>query len=173
MVKKSFIQSIADKNAKVNTLCEYLGTLRTECIRTYQSVDAVNTHNFGEMHEIYTQISELNDKLNRLLSDYVLSDNTTCNQNYECARSLVLDVDKKGNHKGAFVEFMNGALEANSKYYLFYSSSELSSYVTRMYNEYLSTLDSVRKERGKREKLADRKARLLAELAALEEEENK
>ena len=124
MVKKSFIQSIADKNAKVNTLCEYLGTLRTECIRTYQSVDAANTHNFSEMHEIYTQISELSDKLNRLLSDYVLSDSTTRN-------------------------------------------------VTRMYNEYLSTLDSVRKERGKREKLADRKARLLAELAALEEEESK
>ena len=173
MVKKSFIQSIADKNAKVNTLCEYLGTLRTECTRTYQSVDAANTHNFGEMHEIYTQISELSDKLNRLLSDYVLSDSTTRNQNYECARSLVLDVDKKGNHKGAFVEFMNGALEANSKYYLFYSSSELSGYVTRMYNESLSTLDSVRKERGKREKLADRKARLLAELAALEGEESK
>lgn len=173
MVKKSFIQSIADKNAKVNTLCEYLGTLRTECIRTYQSVGAVNTHNFGAMHEIYTQISELSDKLNRLLSDYVLSDSTTRNKNYECARSLVLDVDKKGNHKGAFVEFINGALEANSKYYLFYSNSELSGYVTRMYNEYLNTLDSVRKERGKREKLADRKARLLAELAALEEEENK
>ena len=43
--------------------------------------------------------------------------------------------------------------------------------MTKLYNDYLATLENVRKERAKRESLADRRARLLAELAALEEEE--
>ena len=65
MIKKSFIQSIADKNARVNALCEYLGTLRTECIREYQRDDFDSKH--AEMHELYLQVSELNEKLNTLI----------------------------------------------------------------------------------------------------------
>ena len=53
MVKKSFIQSIADKSAKVNALCEYLGTLRTECVREYQKDK--HTATFDKMHEMWVQ----------------------------------------------------------------------------------------------------------------------
>ena len=167
MVKKSFIQSIADKNARVNALCEYLGTLRTECIREYQREDYDSKH--AEMHGIYLQVSELNEKLNTLIKENVLSDETTKNQNYESVRSLVVSVDNKGNHKGAFVSFFE---TKRIEWIPFvYSVSECSGYVTKLYNSYLETLESVRKERCKRERLADKKARLLAELAALEESE--
>lgn len=167
MIKKSFIQSIADKNAKVNALCEYLGTLRTECIRNYQNEEC--TQQYSKMHEIYMQVSELSAKLDTLIKENVLSDETTNNQNYESIRNLVISVDNNGKHKGAFVSFF----ETRHIAYLpfVYSVSECSGYVTKLYNEYLSTLESVRKERGKRERLADKKARLLAELAALEESE--
>lgn len=167
MIKKSFIQSIADKNAKVNALCEYLGTLRTECIRNYQNEEY--TQQYAEMHEIYMQISELNEKLNTLIKENVLSDETTKNQNYESVRNLVVSVDNNGKHKGAFVSFFE--TKRIELIPFVYSVSECSGYVTKLYNEYLSTLESVRKERGKRERLADKKARLLAELAALEESE--
>lgn len=167
MIKKSYIQSIADENAKVNALCEYLGTLRTECIREYQREDFDSKH--AEMHEIYLQVSELNEKLNTLIRENVLSDETTKNQNYESVRNLVVSVDNKGKHRGAFVSFFEK--ERIEWLPFVYSVSECCSYVTKLYNEYLSTLESVRKERGKRERLADKKARLLAELAALEESE--
>lgn len=168
MVKKSFIQSIADKSAKVNALCEYLGTLRTECIREYQREDYISK--YAEMHEIYLQVSELNEKLNTLIKENVLSDETTKNQNYESIRNLVLAVDNNGKHKGAFVSFF----ETKRIEWLpfVYSVSECSGYVTKLYNDYLATLEDVRKNRTKRERLADRKARLLAEIAAIEEEEN-
>lgn len=168
MVKKSYIQSIADENAKVNALCEYLGTLRTECIRNYQTEEY--TREYSEMHEIYMQISELNEKLNTLIKEDVLSDETTKNQNYESVRNLVVSVDYKGKHKGAFVSFFEK--ECIECLPFVYSVSECCGYVTKLYNEYLSTLESVRKERGKRERLADKKARLLAQLAELEKEEN-
>lgn len=167
MIKKSFIQSIADKNAKVNALCEYLGTLRTECIRNYQTVECTNE--YAEMHEIYMQVSELNAKLDTLIKENVLSDGTTKNKNYESIRNLVISVDNNGKHKGAFVSYFETCPKELLPFV--YSVSECSGYVTKLYNKYLSTLESVRKERGKRERLADKKARLLAELAALEESE--
>ena len=167
MIKKSFIQSIADKNARVNALCEYLGTLRTECIREYQREEC--SKEYSEMHDIYMQVSELNEKLDTLIKENVLSDGTTKNQNFESIRNLVVSVDNKGNHKGAFVSFFDK--KPVSCLPFVYSVSECCGYVTKLYNSYLETLESVRKERGKRERLADKKARLLAELAALEESE--
>lgn len=169
MVKKSFVQSIADKSAKVNALCEYLGTLRTECVREYQKEECAAT--FDKMHEMWKQISELSAKLESETQKYVLSDSTTINQNYESVRNLVLSVDNNGKHKGAFIAYFDAHTTDKNKLPLFYSVSECSGYVTKLYNNYLPTLESVRKERGKRERLADKKARLLAELAALEEEE--
>lgn len=169
MVKKSFIQSIADKNAKVNALCEYLGTLRTECVREYQKEDCAAT--FDKMHSLWLQISELSTNLENDVQKYVLSDSTTTNQNYESARNLVLAVDNNCKHKSAFVAYFDTQATDKNTLPLFYSVSECSGYVTKLYNNYLATLESVRKERGKRERLADKKARLLAELAALEEEE--
>ena len=168
MIKKAFIQSIADENAKVVALCEYLGTLRTECIREYQKEDF--TEKYREMHSLYLEISELSENLDTLIKKNVLSDETTKNQNYESIRNLVVSVDKKNNHKNAFVAYFDKKPKESLPF--IYSVSECSGYVTKIYNEYLATLESVRKERGKREKLADRKARLLAELAALEQEEN-
>lgn len=169
MVKKSFIQSIADKSAKVNALCEYLGTLRIECMREYQKGDA---DKFKGMHSLWLQISELSAKLESDVQKYVLSDSTTINQNYESARNLVLAVDNNGKHKNAFVAYFDEHIDdKKNKLPLFYSVSECSGYVTKLYNDYLATLESVREERAKRERLADRKARLLAEIAALEEEE--
>lgn len=170
MVKKSFIQSIADKNAKVNALCEYLGTLRTECVRGYQKEECAAT--FDKMHEMWEQISELSVKLESETQKHVLSDSTTINQNFESVRNLVLAVDNNGKHKGAFIAYFDAHVTDKNELPLFYSVSECSGYVTKLYNNYLSTLESVRKERGKRERLADRKARLLAEIAAIEEEEN-
>lgn len=170
MVKKSFIQSIADKSAKVNALCEYLGTLRTECVREYQKTDCAAT--YDKMHEMWVQLSELSAKLENELQRYVLSDNTTINQNYESVRNLVLAVDNNGKHKGAFIAYFDKQATDKNKLPLFYSVSECSGYVTKLYNDYLATLENVRKNRTKRERLADKKARLLAELAALEEEEN-
>lgn len=171
MVKKSFIQSIADKNAKVVALCEYLGTLRTECVREYQREDCAAT--FDKMHDMWLQISVLSTKLENELQKYVLSDNTTTNQNYESVRNLVLSVDNNGKHKGAFVAYFDTQVtDKDTTLPLFYSVSECSGYVTKLYNNYLATLEDVRKTRTKRERLADRKARLLAEIAAIEEEEN-
>lgn len=170
MVKKSFIQSIADKSAKVNALCEYLGTLRTECVREYQKEECAAT--YDKMHSLWLQVSELSAKLENEVQKYVLSDSTTINQNFESVRNLVLAVDNNGKHKGAFIAFFDSQMIIdNNKLPLFYSVSECSSYVTKLYNNYLTTLESVRKERGKRERLADKKARLLAELAVLEKEE--
>ena len=171
MVKKSFIQSIADKSAKVNALCEYLGTLRTECVRKYQKEDCPAT--FGDMHDLWVQLSELSGKLECKVQSYILSDSTTINQNYESVRNLVLAVDNSGKHKGAFIAFFDSNVTDKKELPLFYSVSECSGYVTKLYNNYLATLEDVRKARTKRESLADRKARLLAELAAIEEEENK
>lgn len=170
MVKKSFVQSIADKNAKVNALCEYLGTLRTECVREYQKEECVAT--FDKMHEMWKQINELSAKLERETQKYVLSDSTTINQNYESVRNLILAVDNNSKHKGAFVAYFDAHATDKSELPLFYSVSECSGYVTKLYNNYLATLEDVRKTRTKRERLADRKARLLAEIAAIEEEEN-
>lgn len=170
MVKKSFIQSIADKNAKVVALCEYLGTLRTECVREYQREDCAAT--YKKMHDLWVQISALSTKLENELQKQVLSDNTTINQNFESVRNLVLSVDNNGKHKGAFIAYFDAHTTDKNELPLFYSVSECSGYVTKLYNNYLATLESVRKERGKRERLADRKARLLAEIAAIEEEEN-
>lgn len=169
MVKKSFIQSIADKSAKVNALCEYLGTLRTECVREYQKEEYAAT--FDKMHDMWVQISVLSVKLENELQQYVLSDSTTINQNFESVRNLVLAVDNTSKHKGAFIAYFDAHVTDKNELPLFYSVSECSGYVTKLYNNYLSTLEDVRKERGKRERLADKKARLLAELAALEEEE--
>lgn len=171
MVKKSFVQSIADKSAKVNALCEYLGTLRTECVREYQKEKHAAT--FDKMHEMWVQLSELSGKLENELQKYILSDSATINKNFESVRNLILAVDNNGKHKGAFIAYFDAHATDKNELPLFYSVSECSGYVTKLYNDYLSTLENVRKERGKRERLADRKARLLAELAALEEEENK
>ena len=170
MAKKSFIQSIADKSAKVNALGEYLGTLRTECVREYQKDKHAAT--FDKMHEMWVQLSEISAKLENELQKYVLSDSATINKNFESVRNLVLAVDNNGKHKGAFIAFFDSNVTDKKELPLFYSVSECSGYVTKLYNDYLATLESVRKERAKRESLADRKARLLAELAALEEEEN-
>ena len=170
MVKKSFIQSIADKSAKVNALCEYLGTLRTECVREYQKDDCPAT--FGDMHEMWVQLSEISANLENELQKYVLSDSATINKNYESVRNLVLAVDNTGKHKGAFIAYFDAHIADKGTLPLFYSVSECSGYVTKLYNNYLATLEDVRKARTKRESLADRKARLLAELAAIEEEEN-
>ena len=170
MVKKSFIQSIADKSAKVNALCEYLGTLRTECVREYQKEKHAAT--FDKMHEMWVQLSEISAKLENELQKYVLSDSATTNKNFESVRNLILAVDNNGKHKGAFISFFDSHVTDKKELPLFYSVSECSGYVTKLYNDYLATLESVRKERAKRESLADRRARLLAELAALEEEEN-
>lgn len=169
MVKKSFVQSIADKSAKVNALCEYLGTLRTECVREYQKEDCAAT--FDKMHSLWVQISELSTKLESELQKYVLSDSTTINQNFESVRNLVLAVDNHGKHKGAFVAYFDAHATDKNELPLFYSVSECSGYATKLYNNYLATLEDVRKTRTKRERLADRKARLLAQLAELEEEE--
>lgn len=169
MIKKSFIQSIADKNAKVNALCEYLGTLRTECVREYQKEECAST--FDEMRQMWVQLCELSAKLENKVQSYVLSDNATLEQNFEAIRNLVLAVDNNGKHKGAFIAFFDSQVTDKNELPLFYSVSECSRYVTKLYNNYLATLESVRKERGKRERLADRKARLLAEIAAIEEEE--
>ena len=169
MVKKSFIQSIADKSAKVNALCEYLGTLRTECVREYQKDDCSAT--FGDMHDLWVQLSELSGKLECKVQKYILSDSTTINQNFESVRNLILAVDNNGKHKGAFISFFDSNVTDKKELPLFYSVSECSGYVTKLYNNYLATLEDVRKARTKRESLADRKARLLAELAAIEEEE--
>ena len=170
MVKKSFIQSIADKSAKVNALCEYLGTLRTECVREYQKDDCSAT--FGDMHDLWVQLSEISGKLECKVQSYILSDSTTINQNFESVRNLILAVDNNGKHKGAFIAFFDSHVTDKKELPLFYSVSECSGYVTKLYNDYLATLEDVRKARTKRESLADRKARLLAELAAIEEEEN-
>ena len=170
MVKKSFIQSIADKSEKVNALCEYLGTLRTECVREYQKDKHAAT--FDKMHETWVQLSEISAKLENELQKYVLSDSATTNKNFESVRNLVLAVDNNGKHKGAFISFFDSHVTDKNDLPLFYSVSECSGYVTKLYNDYLSTLEIVRKERAKRESLADRRARLLAKLAALEEEEN-
>ena len=170
MVKKSFIQSIADKSAKVNALCEYLGTLRTECTREFQKEKC--SSNFKKMHDLWVQVSELSGKLEKELQNYVLSDSTTINKNYESVRNLILAVDNNGKHKGAFISYFDSQVTDKKELPLFYSVSECSGYVTKLYNNYLATLEDVRKARTKRESLADRKARLLAELAAIEEEEN-
>ena len=169
MVKKSFIQSIADKSERVNALCEYLGTLRTECVREYQKEKHSAT--FDKMHEMWVQLSEISANLENELQKYVLSDSATTNKNFESVRNLILAVDNNGKHKGAFIAFFDSNVTDKKELPLFYSVSECSGYVTKLYNDYLSTLESVRKERAKRESLADRRARLLAELAALEEEE--
>ena len=172
MVKKSFIQSIADKSAKVNALCEYLGTLRTECVREYQKEKHAAT--FDKMHEMWVQLSEISAKLENELQKYVLSDSSTTNKNFESVRNLILAVDNNGKHKGAFIAYFDAHVTDKGELPLFYSVSECSGYVTKLYNSYLETLESVRKERTKRESLADKKARLLAELAAIKkEEENK
>lgn len=173
MIKKSFILSIADKNAKVNALCEYLGTLRTECVREYQKKNGERVSTFDDMHSLWLQVSELSDRLENEVQKYVLSDSATINRNFESVRNLVLSVDNSGKHKNAFIAYFDKQVKGKKGLPLFYSVSECSGYVTKLYNEYLTTLESVREERGKRERLADKKARLLAELAALEEEENK
>lgn len=170
MVKKSFVQSIADKSAKVNALCEYLGTLRTECVREYQKEECAPT--FCEMHQMWIQLCELSAKLENKVQSYVLSDDTTINQNFESVRNLVLAVDNNGKHKGAFIAYFDAHVTDKNNLPLFYSVSECSGYITKLYNNYLATLEDVRKTRTKRERLADRKARLLAEIAAIEEEEN-
>ena len=170
MVKKTFVQSIAEKSAKVNALCEYLGTLRTECVREYQKDNYAAT--YGKMHDLWLQVSELSGKLENELQKYVLSDSTTINKNYESVRNLVLAVDNNCKHKGAFIAYFDAHATDKKELPLFYSVSECSGYVTKLYNNYLATLEEVRKTRTKRESLADRKARLLAELAAIEEEEN-
>ena len=170
MIKKSFIQSIADKSEKVNALCEYLGTLRTGCVREYQKEKHSET--FDKMHEMWVQLSEISANLENELQKYVLSDSSTTNKNFESVRNLVLAVDNNGKHKGAFIAYFDTHITDKNELPLFYSVSECSGYVTKLYNDYLSTLESVRKERAKRESLADRRARLLAELAAIEEEEN-
>lgn len=169
MIKKSAIQSIADKNAKVVALCEYLGTLRTECVREYQKEECTPT--FDKMHDMWVRLSVLSAKLENELQKYVLSDNTTINQNFESVRNLVLAVDNNGKHKGAFIAYFDAHTTDKNELPLFYSVSECSGYVTKLYNNYLATLEDVRKTRTRRERLADRKARLLAELAALEEDE--
>lgn len=170
MVKKSFIQSIADKSERINALCEYLGTLRTECVREYQKEKHEAT--FSKMHEMWVQLSELSGKLENELQKYVLSDSTTINKNFESVRNLILAVDNNGKHKGAFIAYFDSHATDKNELPLFYSVSECSGYVTKLYNDYIETLESVRKTRAKRESLADRRARLLAKLAALEEEEN-
>lgn len=169
MIKKSFIQSIADKSEKVNALCEYLGTLRTECVREYQKEDVAST--FEKMHDLWVQLSELSGNLENELQKYVLSDSTTINKNYESVRNLILAVDNNGKHKGAFIAFFDSHVTDKNELPLFYSVSECSGYVTKLYNDYLATLEDVRKKRIKRERLADKKARLLAKIAAIEEEE--
>ena len=146
-----------------------MGTLRTECVREHPKDDCPAT--FGDMHDSWVQLSEISGKLECKVQSYILSDSTTINQNYESVRNLVLAVDNNGKHKGAFIAFFDSHVTDKKELPLFYSVSECSGYVTKLYNNYLATLESVRKERTKRESLADRKARLLAELAALEEEE--
>ena len=168
-MKKQTILETLEKSPKVSTLCEYLGTERIEVIREYQK-DSVSRE-YGGMHDLYKAVVEAQNALDAQLNAYLLKLGNNKALNFDALRQAVKTFAEEHKVSG-FLAYFDGKYTADGITETFYSVSVLATKVGGIYADYLKTKETAATIRKGRERLADRKARLLAELAKIEEQEN-
>ena len=168
-MKKQTILETLEKSPKVSTLCEYLGTERTEVIREYQK--SLVSGDYCELHGLYLDVVESQGKLDSALNAYLLKLGNNKALNFDALRQAVKAF--AGAHKvSGFLAYFDENFTAEDITETFYSVSVLATKVGGLYTRYMDRKNKAANIRKGRERLADRKARLLAELAKIEEEEN-
>ena len=168
-MKKQTILETLEKSPKVSTLCEYLGTERTEVIREYQK--PLVSGDYSELRGLYLDVTEAQGKLENALNAYLLKLGNNRALNFYALRQAVKTFAEEHKASG-LLAYLDGKYTAESISEIFYSVSVVATKVGGIYADYLKTKEKAANIRKGRERLADRKARLLAELAKIEEEEN-
>lgn len=168
-MKKQTILETLENNPKVSTLCQILCTDRTQVIREYQK-DSVSS-DYREMHALYLVEAEAHGKLENALNAYLLKLGNNKALNFDALRQAVKAFAEEHKVSG-FLAYFDGKYTAEDITETFYSVSVLATKLGGIYVDYLKTKETAANIRKGRERLADRKARLLAELAKIEEEEN-
>lgn len=168
-MKKQTILETLEKSPKVSTLCEYLCTERTEVIREYQK-DSVSG-DYCVLHDLYKAVVEAQNALDIQLNAYLLKLGNNKALNFDALRQSVKTFAEEHKVSG-FLAYFDENFTAEDITETFYSVSVVATKVGGIYADYLKTKEKAANIRKGRERLADRKARLLAELAKIEEEEN-
>ena len=168
-MKKQTILETLENNPKVSTLCQIIGADRTQVIREYQK-DSVSS-DYREMHDLHLVVAEAQGKLENALNAYLLKLGNNRALNFDALRQAVKAFAEEHKASGLLAYF-DGKYTAESISEIFYSVSVVATKVGGIYADYLKTKEKAANIRKGRERLADRKARLLAELAKIEEEEN-
>ena len=169
-MKKETITATLESAKGIVARCEYLGTERTGIIREYQK-DSVSG-DYKNMHGLYLAVVEAQNQLESALNAYLLKLGNNRTLNFDALRQAVKVFSKEYKASG-FLAYFDERYTANSISDVYFSVSVLATKVGGIYTDYLKTKEDAINVRKGRERLADRKARLLAELAKIEEEENK
>lgn len=169
-MKKEVITATLESAKGVVARVEYLGTERTEIIREYQK-DSVSSE-YANMHGLYLAVVDAQTALESALNAYLLKLGNNKALNFDALRQSIKAFADKHNCSG-LVTYFDGRYSADSITDVYFSISVLASKVSGIYTDYMKTKEESANIRKGRERLADRKARLLAELAKIETEENK
>lgn len=168
-MKKQTILETLENNPKVSTLCQIIGTDRTGVIREYQK-DSVSRE-YRSMHDLHLKVVEAQNALEIQVNAYLLKLGNNRALNFDALRQAVKAFAEEHKVSG-FLAYFDGKYTAESISEILYSVSVVATKVGGIYADYLKTKENAANIRKGRERLADRKARLLAELAKIEEEEN-
>ncbi len=167
-MKKQDVLNVLCGNKRVAARCELQGIERTEIIREYQKEDASGY--YTSMHNLYLSVVEAQKELDAALNSYFLAIGNNRALNFEALRNGVKAFADSYNCK-AFLSWFDSTYTANDFNELLYSVSVLASKVCELYKRWSVLNTAATNEKNKRISAAERKARLLAELSALEEEE--
>ena len=168
-MKKQTILETLENNPKVSTLCQIIGTDRTQVIREYQKDSA--SGDYRVLHNLYKAVVEAQNALDIQLNAYLLKLGNNRALNFDALRQAVKAFAEEHKVSG-FLAYFDENFTAKDITETFYSVSVLATKLGGIYVDYLKTKETAANIRKGRERLADRKARLLAELAKIEEEEN-
>jgi hypothetical protein len=169
-MKKETIVTTLESAKGVVARCEYLGTERTEIIREYQK-DLVSG-DYKNMRDLYLAVVEAQTALESALNAYLLKLGNNRVLNFDALRQAVKAFAEEHKANG-FLAYFDERYTAESISDVYFSISVLATKIGGLYTDYMKTKEDAANVRKGRERLADRKARLLAELAKIEEEESK
>ncbi len=167
-MKKEIITATLESCKGVVARVDYLSTERTEVIREYQK-DSVSVE-YAEMHDLHLAVVEAQKTLESAMNAYILKCGNNRALNFDALRNAIKAFAEK-HDCSALVSYFDDKYTADSLSDVYFSVSVLATKVGAIYTDYQSLQKDVFNTRKQRESLKARKARLLAELAKLEEAE--
>lgn len=169
-MKKEVISAAISGSARIETICALMNIERTEVLRETQKETPMS--DYRELHSQWVELKRVESSYMEGVKKYVLSTGNNSALNAEVLRLAVKQFAEKHNCKN-FVEWFDDHITSKDKLPVFYSESVLATFVMNLFADYQRFSGEIAAARKKRESNADRRARLLAELAALDKEEGK